>query len=202
MVIDVTEPERGVLPEGVVSVEARFGGLFQENLLRKGGHRRAVDTSPARTHRARGGEWREDRTGWSGVGKGASGASARIIREVDVQRGPLARNGRRIAVRGRPVPHCLRRPEHRGGDGDSMVCRSGKARTARTNGVHREHRGHGYGTAITWPRRLPCDNWARPAPLCAPGVPTSAPSPPIGRLDSNSSLTFRPAPRRLMPRAG
>jgi len=36
MVIDVTEPERGVLPEGVVSVEARFGGLFQENLLRKG----------------------------------------------------------------------------------------------------------------------------------------------------------------------
>jgi hypothetical protein len=29
MVADVTQPERGVLPQGSVSVEARLGGLFQ-----------------------------------------------------------------------------------------------------------------------------------------------------------------------------
>jgi ribosomal protein S18 acetylase RimI-like enzyme len=36
MVADVTQPERGLLPAGSVAVEARFGGLFRELLLDDG----------------------------------------------------------------------------------------------------------------------------------------------------------------------
>jgi GNAT superfamily N-acetyltransferase len=150
MVLDMTEPERGVLPQGAVSVEARFGGAFQENLVAKGwvsdeswtplrrnlaepvqesGLRIEVIGAGSARERAalqrasfEGSTFSEDR--WYAMARGLPYADAQCLIAYDVQNTAVAVVTIWSAGQGRPG---LLEPM----------------------GVHRDHRGHGYGTAIT-----------------------------------------------------
>lgn len=150
MVIDVTDPERGLLPEGAASVEARFGGSFREKLVTKGWFndeswtplRRDV-TEPVEESDLRievigvesirervalqrasfdGSTFSEVR--WRAMAQGLPYADARCLLAYDANNTAVAVVTVWSAGRGRPG---LLEPM----------------------GVHREHRGHGYGRAIT-----------------------------------------------------
>ncbi|MFI7132089.1 hypothetical protein ACIBQ1_40885 [Nonomuraea sp. NPDC050153] len=126
LVEDATEPERGVLIEGKVHVEAPAGALVQDLLFKDGWNaaepwtplRRDL-TEPVKEPGVRieviGPEQAHVRTA---VQRG-------IVRRVDVHGRALARDGGRIAVRRRPVSGRVRRPGKRGGGGDGVVGRSG-----------------------------------------------------------------------------
>src|SRR5690606_2410931 len=98
------------------------------------GHRRAVDTAPPRPHGTRAGPGAAHRGRGAGVGARAGGRPAGRVHRVDVHRGAVARDGVRIAVRGRPVPGRVRRTGRGGRGGDGVVGGAGQARTARTDG--------------------------------------------------------------------
>jgi GNAT superfamily N-acetyltransferase len=150
MVLDVTDPERGVLPSGSVSVEARFGGRFQESLLAEGwvsgeswtplrrdltepveesGLRTEVVGAELAGERAalqrasfEGSTFSEDR--WRAMARGVPYADAQCLIAYDGQNTAVAVVTVWSAGPGRPG---LLEPM----------------------GVHRDHRGHGYGTAMT-----------------------------------------------------
>ena len=73
-----------------------------------------------------------------------------VVRRVDVHGRALARDGGPGARR-TPTPGVWSRTTtgHGGGGGDGVVGRAGEARAVEPMGVHREHRGRGYGKAIT-----------------------------------------------------
>ena len=149
MVLDLGEPER-VLPQGDASVEARFGGFFCESLVARGwvgGEswtplRRdltepvgesglaiaVVGTELVRERAAlqrasfEGSTFSEDR--WRAMAKGVPYADARCLIAYDEDNTAVAVVTVWSAGPGRPG---LLEPM----------------------GVHRDHRGHGYGTAIT-----------------------------------------------------
>ena len=150
MLADVTEPERGVLPQGSVSIEARFGPSFRGLLLDEGwdadepwtplsrdltepvedpGVRIAV-IGPEQAHvraavqRAAfdGSTFTDER--WHAMATGSPYADARCLVAYDDQDTPVAAATVWSAGPGRPG---LLEPM----------------------GVHRGHRGRGYGTAIT-----------------------------------------------------
>jgi ribosomal protein S18 acetylase RimI-like enzyme len=150
MVLDVTEPERGVLPEGSASVEARFGAAFRKGLVAKGwisgeswtplrrglsepveesGLRIEVVGAESARERAalqrasfEGSTFSEDR--WHAMARGLPYADAQCL---------IAYDGQNIAV------------------AIVTVWSAGQGRPGLLEpmGVHREHRGQGYGTAIT-----------------------------------------------------
>lgn len=150
MVIDVTDPERGLLPQGAVSVEARFGGMFRDTLLARGwvngeswtplrrnltkpveksGLRiEVVDEESIRDRVALqrasfdGSTFSEDR--WRAMAEGLPYADARCL---------VAYDGGNTAVAVVTV----------------WSAGPGRPGLLEPMGVHREHRGHGYGTAIT-----------------------------------------------------
>jgi hypothetical protein len=194
MALDVNEPGRGVLPPGRrLSRGAIRWNCSRDTLVGEGwvsvtsrGPRFAA-TSPVLWKRAA-----YDRGGRGRVGRRASGASARVVREIDIQRRPLARDGCE------DLPYadaqCLLAyddHEHRGGARDGVVrrCRAGpdcSNRWACTASIA--------VTATARPSPSPrhrrtCGDWARRAPPSAPRVPTSARSLPTGRPASNNSPT-------------
>jgi ribosomal protein S18 acetylase RimI-like enzyme len=150
MVADVTRPERGVLPQGNVSIEARFGGLFQ-GLLRDdewdahepwtplqrdlaepvkdcgvrievtGSERAGVRAAVQRA--AFDGSTFTDEA-WHAMAAGSPYAEAQCLVAYDDQDNAVAAATVWSAGPGRPG---LLEPV----------------------GVHRAHRGHGYGKAIT-----------------------------------------------------
>lgn len=150
MVIDVTDPARGLLPQGDASVEARFGGTFRETLLLKGwvsgeswtplrrnlaepveesGLRIEVIGEESVRERAalqrasfENSTFSEDR--WHAMARGLPYADAQCLIAYDDDNTPVALVTVWSAGPGRPG---LLEPL----------------------GVHREHRGHGYGRAIT-----------------------------------------------------
>jgi ribosomal protein S18 acetylase RimI-like enzyme len=150
MVADVTRPERGVLPHGNVSIEARFGGLFQLLLLENGWdaqepwtplHRdltkpvedcgvRIEVTGPqqasvrAATQRAAfgGSTFTDER--WHTMAAGTPYADAQCLIAYDDQDTAVA-----IAT--------------------VWSAGTGKPGVLEPMGVHRDHRGHGYGRAIS-----------------------------------------------------
>ena len=150
MAADVTRPERGVLPRGKVCIEARFGVLLQGLLLDDGWDAdepwaplRCNLAQPVQDHgvrievigaeRARewvavhraafdGSTFTHER--WHAMAAGLPYADARCLLAYDDQRNAVAATTVWSAGPGRPG---LLEPM----------------------GVHREHRGHGYGTAIT-----------------------------------------------------
>jgi GNAT superfamily N-acetyltransferase len=150
VVIDVTEPEHGVLPRGGASVEARFGGPFRETLVGLGwvteeswtplqrdlaepvqesGVRIDVIGAELVSERAAlqrasfdGSTFSEDR--WYAMARGLPYADAQCLIAYDDENSAVAVVTVWSAGPGRPG---LLEPM----------------------GVHREHRGHGYGTAIT-----------------------------------------------------
>jgi GNAT superfamily N-acetyltransferase len=150
MVADVTRSEHGVLPRGEVSIEARFGGLLPELLLDQGwdagepwtplrrdlsgpvetgGVRIEVTDSEhvevrATVQRAAFQRSTFTAESWHAMAAGLPYADGRCLVAHDDQDTPVAAATVWSAGRGRPG---LLEPM----------------------GVHREHRGHGYGTAIT-----------------------------------------------------
>jgi ribosomal protein S18 acetylase RimI-like enzyme len=150
MVTDVSEPERGVLPQGKVSIEARFGGMFR-GLLFEGGWAADVPWTPlqrdlmepvedcgvrievigperahvrAAVQRAAfdGSTFTDER--WHAMAGGSPYADARCLVTYDDQETAVAAATVWSAGPGRPG---LLEPV----------------------GVHRKHRGRGYGTAVT-----------------------------------------------------
>ncbi|MFF5518450.1 GNAT family N-acetyltransferase [Streptomyces coeruleorubidus] len=147
---DVTDPERGVLPEGKVNIEAPMGALLQELLSEEGWNtdepwtplRRDL-TEPVRdpgvrivavgpeqahvfvaVHRAAwdGSRFTDER--WHAMAAGLPYADARCL---------VAYDGRGNAVAAVTV----------------WSAGPGKPGLLEPMGVHREHRGHGYGRAIS-----------------------------------------------------
>jgi GNAT superfamily N-acetyltransferase len=150
MVADVSQPDRGVLPRGSVSVEARFGGLFQRLLLGDGwnpdepwtplrrdlaepvedcgvqieviGPERAQVRVAVQRAAFSGSTFTEER--WHAMAAGGPYADAQCL---------VAYDDRRAAVAAATV----------------WSAGSGRPGLLEPMGVHRDYRGHGYGTAIT-----------------------------------------------------
>jgi len=150
MVADVTQPERGVLPQGNVYIEARFGALFQGLLFGDGWDADELWT-PLQRDLA---EPVED----CGVRIEVTGPERARVRAA-VQRaafdGSTFTDERWLAMAaGSPYAdaQCLVAYD----DQDTAVAAAtvwsagpGRPGLLEPMGVHREHRGHGYGKAIT-----------------------------------------------------
>lgn len=150
MVRDVTAPVRGILPEGSVSVEARFGGLFQEELKGRGW---VPDESwtPLRRNLSE----PVEESGLRIEVVGADLASERAaLQRASFERSTFSEERWRAMAGGLPYgdAQCLLAYD----DEDVAVAvvtvwsaGPGRPGLLEPMGVHREHRGHGYGTAIT-----------------------------------------------------
>jgi GNAT superfamily N-acetyltransferase len=150
MVADVSQPDRGVLPGGSVSVEARSGGLFGRLLLDDGWDPGEPWTPLCRDL----GERVED----CGVQVEVIGPERAQVR-VAVQRaaftGSTFTEERWHAMAaGGPYEdaRCLVGYDDRGAAVAAATvwsAGSGRPGLLEPMGVHRDYRGHGYGTAIT-----------------------------------------------------
>lgn len=142
LVQDVTEPERGVLPEGKASIEAPMDALVQDLLFEEGWNTDEAWT-PLRRDLT-------DPVQDPGVRIEAIGPEQAHVRTA-VHRASFdstaftderwPRDGCRIAVRRCPVSRRVRRSGRRGGRGDGVVGRPG---VLEPMGVHRDHRGYGH----------------------------------------------------------
>ena len=150
LVEDFSLPERGVLPEGAVSIEAPQGLLLHDLLTKEGwGVDEPWTPLLPRPHRSGGGPRRADQGDRPGAGTGLRPTSCG---PRSTPRSPRASTGTRWPRdRCTPTPDawCLRRPGQRRGGGDGLVGRPGEARTGRADGRPPDHRGRGYGRAIT-----------------------------------------------------
>jgi len=150
MFADVTKPERGLLPSGSASVEARFGGLFHELLLDDGWDLDELWT-PLQRDLA---EPVED----CGVRIEVIGPQRAHVRAA-VQRAAFANSTfteeRWHAMAAAPPyadARCLVGYDDSGAAvAAATVWSAGPGRPGLLEpvGVHRDHRGHRYGTAIT-----------------------------------------------------
>jgi ribosomal protein S18 acetylase RimI-like enzyme len=149
MVADVTQPERGVLPAGNASIEARFGALLQE-LLFDDGWDAGEPWTPLSRDLA---EPVED----CGVRIEVIGPERAHVRAA-VQRAAFDRStftDERWHAMAAGLPYadaqCLVAYDDRDtGVAVATVWSAGPGRPGLLEpvGVHREHRGRGYGTAI------------------------------------------------------
>lgn len=150
MVADVTQAERGVLPQGNAYIEARFGGLFQ-GLLVDDGWDADEPWTPLQRDLA---ETVED----CGVRIDVIGPERARVRAA-VQRAAFDRStftDERWHAMAAGLPYadaqCLLAYDDQGNAVAAATVWSagpGKPGLLEPMGVHREHRGHGYGTAIT-----------------------------------------------------
>ena len=150
MAADVTRPERGVLPEGTVYVEARFGGPFR-GLLLDDGWEADEPWTPLRRDLA-------EPVEGCGVRIEVTGPERAHVRSA-VQRASFDRSTftdeRWHAMAAGPAyadARCLVAYDDRGAAvATATVWSAGPGRPGLLEpmGVHREHRGHGYGRAIT-----------------------------------------------------
>ncbi|HZO50147.1 MAG TPA: GNAT family N-acetyltransferase [Gaiellaceae bacterium] len=153
---DVTRPERGALPQGAVSIEARFGGPFRRLLL-KDGWEADEPWTPLR----------RDLTEPVGLAEAVEESGARI-EVVGPERAHVRAAVQRAAFDGSTfteerwhamaagLPYtdaqCLLAYDDRGNAvAAATVWSAGPGRPGLLEpmGVHREYRGHGYGRAIT-----------------------------------------------------
>jgi len=150
MALDVNEPGRGVLPPGSVSVEARFGGLFHDTLVGEGW---VSDESwtPLRRDLAGPVEESDVRIEVVGVELVAERAS---LQRASFERSTFSEHRWRTMAAGVAYAdaQCLLAFDRH----DTAVALvtvwsagAGRPGLLEPMGVHREHRGHGYGTAIT-----------------------------------------------------
>jgi ribosomal protein S18 acetylase RimI-like enzyme len=150
MVADVTEPERGVLPQGSVYIEARFGALFQGLLFDDGWDA----DEPWRPLSRDLTEPVED----CGVRIAVIGREQAHVRAA-VQRASFDKStftDERWHAMAAGLPYADAQCLVAYDDQDTAVAAAtvwsagpGKPGLLEPMGVHREHRGHGYGTAIT-----------------------------------------------------
>ncbi|WP_230196989.1 GNAT family N-acetyltransferase [Streptomyces coriariae] len=149
---DLTEPERGVLPAGKVSVEAPPGALLQDLLLERGWHADEPWT-PLRRDLTRPVKDPGLRIEVTGPG------SARVPARTAVQRAAFERSTFtdehwHAMAAGSPYAdaRCLVGYDARDNAVAAVTVWSagpGKPGLLEPMGVHREHRGHGHGKAIT-----------------------------------------------------
>lgn len=147
---DVTEPERGILPPGEADVEARFGGPFAA-LLTAGGWEPGERWTPLRRDLAEPAETGDLRIEVTGAG----GVSDRVA----VQRAAFGNSTfteQRWQAMAAAPPYadarCLVGYDDQGAAvAAATVWSAGPGRPGLLEpaGVHREHRGRGYGTAIS-----------------------------------------------------
>ncbi|MGB8180367.1 MAG: GNAT family N-acetyltransferase [Acidimicrobiales bacterium] len=150
MVIDVTEPERDVLPQGDVSVEARFSGPFREILMAQGW---VTDESWTPLRRDLNAPVEESGLRIEVVGPEL--ASERVaLQRASFERSTFSEDKWHAMARGLPYAdaQCLIAYD----DWNTAVAvatvwsaGSGRPGLLEPLGVHHEHRGHGYGTAIS-----------------------------------------------------
>ena len=135
LVDDLSEPERGVLIEGKVYVEAPLGSLVQD-LLIKDGWELDEPWIPLRRDLARAGAGPglADRGGRAGAGVRADRDPAGVVRRVHLHRRALARDGGRSGVRRRAVPDRPQRAGRGGRRRDRLVRRARQARADRADG--------------------------------------------------------------------
>lgn len=168
MVVDVTPPDHGVLPRGSVSVEVRSDGLFKRLLLDDGWGPGDAWT-PLRRDLA---EPVEDCGLQVEVIVAARAHVRAAVQRAAFSRSTFTEQRWRAMAAGPPYAdaRCLVAYEgHSGGDGGdgregrgadegrgaaaaaATVWSAGPGRPGLLEpvGVHRDHRGHGYGTAIT-----------------------------------------------------
>ncbi|MFH0180283.1 GNAT family N-acetyltransferase [Streptomyces cacaoi] len=147
---DLTEPERGVLPEGRVSVEAPLGALLQD-LLREHGWKADEPWTPLRrdlTQPVKDPGVRIEVTG-------PKQAQARAAVQRASFDGSTFTDERWHAMAAGPPyadARCLIAYDAQGNAVAAVTVWSagpGKPGLLEPMGVHREHRGHGYGKAIT-----------------------------------------------------
>jgi GNAT superfamily N-acetyltransferase len=150
MVIDVTEPERDVLPQGDVSVEARFSGPFREILMAQGW---VTDESWTPLRRDLNAPVEESGLRIEVVGPEL--ASERVaLQRASFERSTFSEDRWHAMARGLPYAdaQCLIAYDDRNtAVAVATVWSAGSGRPGLLEplGVHHEHRGHGYGTAIT-----------------------------------------------------
>jgi GNAT superfamily N-acetyltransferase len=186
---DITAPERGVLPEGKVSVEAPMGALVQDVLLDIG-WRTDDPWTPLRRDLA---EPVED----PGVRVEVIGPE-RAHTRVAVQRAAFDNStftdeSWRAMAEGLPYAHARCLVAYDGRDNPVAAVTvwsagSGKPGLLEPMGVHREHRGHGYGKAI---------NVAAAAALQELGSSSAlvcTPSANVGGVAAYTSAGFQPLP--------
>ena len=150
MVADVTRAERGVLPQGDACIEARFGAAFQ-GLLFDAGWVGDEPWTPLRRDLA-------ERVEDCGVRIDVIGSERARVRAA-VQRAAFSGStftDERWHAMAAGLPYsdarCLLAYDDRG---DAVAAATvwsagrGKPGLLEPMGVHRDHRGHGYGTAIT-----------------------------------------------------
>jgi ribosomal protein S18 acetylase RimI-like enzyme len=150
MVADVTEPERGVLPQGSVYLEARFGALLRGLLFDNGWEADEPWTPLSRDLT----EPVED----CGVRIAVIGREQAHVRAA-VQRASFDRSTfteERWHTMAAGLPYadarCLVAYDNQDAAVAAVTVWSagpGRPGVLEPMGVHREHRGHGYGTAIT-----------------------------------------------------
>lgn len=150
LVDDVTEPERGVLPAGKVAVESPSGTLVQD-LLSEAGWNTAEPWTPLRRRLT-------EPVQSPGVRVEVVGPEQAHLRAA-VQRASFDNStftDERWQAMAAGLPYaearCLAAYDGQGNAVAAVTVWSagpGKPGLLEPMGVHREHRGHGYGTAIT-----------------------------------------------------
>ncbi|MGI5197803.1 GNAT family N-acetyltransferase [Streptomyces sp. CA-288835] len=150
LVEDVTEPERGVLPEGKVNIEAPMGALVQD-LLSENGWSAAEPWTPLRRDLT-------DPVKDPGVRIEVIGPEQAHVRAA-VQRASFDGStftDERWHAMAAGLPYadarCLVAYDDQGNAVAAVTVWSagpGRPGLLEPMGVHREHRGHGYGEAIT-----------------------------------------------------
>ena len=150
MVADVSRPERGVLPEGNVSIEARFGASFRQLLTSAGWE---ADEPWTPLQRDLTGPVEDCGLRVEVIGPERANVRAEVQRAAfdrstfteerwhAMARGPAYGDARCLVVHdGHDTPVAV-----------ATVWSAGRGRPGLLEpvGVHRDHRGRGYGTAIT-----------------------------------------------------
>jgi ribosomal protein S18 acetylase RimI-like enzyme len=150
LVEDVTKPERGVLPEGTVYVEAPLGALVHDVLFENGWNPDEPWT-PLRRDLAEPVE--DPGVRIEVIGPEQADVRAAVHRE-SFDRSTFAVEGWHAMAAGSPYDdaRCLVAYDDRGNAVAAVTVWSagpGKPGVLEPMGVHRDHRGHGYGKAIT-----------------------------------------------------
>jgi ribosomal protein S18 acetylase RimI-like enzyme len=150
MLLDVSEPERHVLPPGAVSIEARFDGLFRRGLLSLG-----WDAGESWTPLRRDLTEPVEKSGVRIEVVGSDLAGVRADLQCASFEGSTFSEGRWHAMAG-GVPYEEARCLIAYDDQNTAVAAvtvwsagAGKPGLLEPMGVHRDHRGHGYGRAVT-----------------------------------------------------
>lgn len=150
LVADVTEPERGVLPEGKVAVEAPTGALVHD-LLFDGGWK--IDEPWTPLSRDLTEPVKDPGLRIEAIGPERAGAWASVLR-ASFDGSTFTDERWHAMAAGLPYPdaRCLAAYDDQGNAVAAATVWSsgpGKPGVLEPMGVHPEHRGHGFGKAIT-----------------------------------------------------